>query len=210
MALGTGGLSATSVYVGMDSTGTSNGQLFVETAVAADYSIRSDGNISVASLLQVLSGHSLSIGAKTTGSIASVSLGSVMVGSSATETGGLTIQDVALLNTGNITSWGPLSVTGGKMTVGGTLFSRTGGVNINLTDVLSLDNDLITDGGATSEINATRLSASSFQNKNGSVTVNLATVDGTNVTNGPLTLGGSLENSGTLLKITGVSNANIS
>ena len=209
MALGNGGLSADSVYVGMNSTGATNGQLFVETTAAADYSIRSDGNISVASLLQVLSGHSLSIGAKTTGSIASVSLGSVMVGSSATETGGLTIQDAASLTTGNITSWGPLSVTGGKMTVNGTLFSRTGGVNINLTDELFLSNDLITDGGATSEINATGLSASSFQNKNGSVTVNLATGDAPNVTNGPLTLTGSLENSGTLLKITGVSDADI-
>ena len=196
LVLGSGGMSAGSLHVGMESNGTANGQVFVEPTAAHNYSIRSDGNISITGLLEVLEGYSLGVGAKTSGGkINTVSIGSINA------TGGLTLQDVGTLNTGNITSWDDLNITADAMTTTGTIFSRAGDSTFNVAGTLSVSEDFITDGVATTqtEINVGDLSVGRFQNKVGSVVIE---------SDGEISSTGSFENSGTLLKITGATAGN--
>ncbi|MBO7066428.1 MAG: hypothetical protein J6W40_02280, partial [Alphaproteobacteria bacterium] len=156
-----------------------------------NYSIRSDGNISITGLLEVLEGYSLGVGAKTSGGkINTVSIGSINA------TGGLTIQDFDMLSTGNITSWGPLNITGHDMEVQGTVFSRAGDTNLTLEGGLSVENDFITDGGATTILTLGEYLAVGgvLQNKDGTVDISFTDVEGS------VMLGG-LENSGEMMRV---------
>ena len=54
LVLDTGGLSASSLYIGTNYTGSMAGQIFVETSAGADYTIRSNGDIDITGLLDML------------------------------------------------------------------------------------------------------------------------------------------------------------
>ena len=200
LAVGDGGISIGSLYVGMDSNGAANGQVFVETTAADNYSIRSNGDISITGLLQVLEGHSLGIGAKTSGgTIGNVEIGTI------TANGDLILQDIGSLSTGNITTWADLDITANTIGTDGTIFLRGGDATFNVTNDMLVKEDFITDGGGTFEINVGSLYVGepvirggalggTFQNKDGSVTIE---------SEGSIESVGSFENSGELLKIVG-------
>ena len=192
LSLGNGGLSAGSVYVGQNSTNplVPAGEVFVEQTAANPYSIRSDGNISITSLLNVLSGYSLGIGAKTDGgTISSVNIGSIDAD------GALVMQDIGTLNVGNITSADNLEITANTANVTGTIESTAGNTTIEVADALAVTNDIIANGGATTDIEVGSLSVRDLQNMSGTMKV---------VSGGTIAATGSFENSGTLMQVTGI------
>ena len=201
LALNSGGLSASSLYVGATNTGGSSGQIFVEPTASHNYTIRSDGDISITGLLQVLENYSLGIGVKTAaGTISNVSIGSIDA------IGALTLQDVGELATGNITSQDDLNITAGAINTTGTIFSMAGDTTIDAGEI-NVTNDFITDGGATTQINVGDMSVGSFQNKDGSVVIESSvpvpprgSSDET-MMGGNITSTGNFENSGTLMQI---------
>ena len=194
LSVGSGGISANSLYIGKNNTGDPNGQIFVETTASNAYTIRSVGDISITSLLQVLGNHSLGIGAPTGETIANVSIGSIDA------IGGLTIQDVGTLSTGNITSQDVLNITAETINTTGTISSVSGNTTIDAGD-MTVSADFITDGGATTNISVGKLSVGQFQNKDGSVHIESVAQDGTSL-DGSITSTGNFENSGTLMEIT--------
>ena len=191
MSLGAPGLSAGSLYVGMDSTNPSSpaGEIFVELAAADNYSIRSDGDISITSMLQVLSGHSLGIGARTQNStIGTVSIGTIDA------VGGLILQDVGTLNTNNITSGDVLSITADAMTTTGNIDSNAGATTIDVTNNFQVTGNFINNGDADTQITAGNVSVGAFQNNAGVATI---------ISDGAITSTGNVENAGTSLTIRG-------
>lgn len=194
LGLGANGLSVGSLAIGQNSTSpdTPSGEVFVEVNgdVATNYTIRSDGNISITNALDVLTGHALGIGVKTaSGTIGSVSIGSINA------TGALTMENVGTLDvTGNIVTQNALNLTANVMNVGGNINSSAGNTSVNVTNALGITGNFINQGNAVSEINVGSLSVSNMQNQAGTVTV---------VSNGAIASTGSFENSGTSMVLTG-------
>ena len=191
LVLGNGGMSVGSLYVGMDSTAPASptGEVFIEQTAGNNYTIRSDGNISVTDWLEVLTGHSLGIGAKTQGgTINTVSIGSIAA------TGALAMENVGTLSVGSITSNNTLNLSANNITTTGAINSVAGNTTLNVSNALNVGGAFITDGNATTEINTGTMSVGAFQNESGSVTI---------VSGGAITSAGNFENSGTLLDITG-------
>lgn len=189
LSLGAGGLSANSLYVGQNSSGSGTGQVFVEIPAANNYTIRSDGNVSVTDLLFIASGHSLGIGPKTNGStISSVSIGSINA------VGSLAVQGVNTLNTGSIVSDSGLNFNANQMTVTGNVNSNAGDTTINITNAFAVTGDFAADGNAETEINTGSMSVGGLQNLTGDMTI---------VSNGAITSTGNFENMGTSMNVTG-------
>ena len=194
LALGSGGMSAGSLYVGKSSTNpdTPTGEVFVEPTAAASYNILSDGNVSITSILNVLDGHTLQIGVKTQNqTISNVSLGAV------TATGALTVRDAETLETQNITSNTALSMSATDIESTGTVTIASGTASINASNDLTVTNAFITKGNSTTEIDVGGdMSVTSFQNQSGSVTI---------TSSGDITSSANFENfgAGTTMTITG-------
>jgi len=191
LSLGAGGLSAASLYVGQNSSGSGTGQVFVEIPAANNYTIRSDGNVSITDLLFVVSEHSLGIGPKTSGNtINNVSIGSINAD------GILTIQGVNTLNTGSIISNSGLGFSANRMTVTGNLNSHAGNTTINVTNAFAVTSDFVADGNAetTTTVNVGSMSVGGLQNLTGKMTI---------ASNGAITSTGNFENMGALMEVTG-------
>ncbi len=191
LSLGAGGLSAGALYVGKDSTNpeTPTGELFVETTASNPYSIVSDGNISITSLLEVLNGYALGIGAKSQGTtISLVNIGAINAN------GWLTMQNIGTLGTGNISSNANLGISANAMNVTGTIHSTGGNTTLDVVNALSITNDFIANGNAETNVSAGTLFARNIQNISGSMIIE---------SGGDITSTGSVENSGTLMRITG-------
>ena len=189
LSLGTGGLSASNLYVGQAGSGVASGQIFVEPTALNPYTIASDGNVSITSVLEVLSGYSLGIKSKTQGAtISSVNIGTISAD------GGLVMENIGTLNTGNITSKDNLEITANAANITGTIDSVSGNTTINVTNGLTITNDFIANGNAETQITAGSISARNIQNNTGSMLVE---------SGGKITTSGSVENSGTLMRITG-------
>ena len=189
LSLGTGGLSASNLYVGQAGSGVASGQIFVEPTALNPYTIASDGNVSITSVLEVLSGYSLGIKSKTQGAtISSVNIGTISAD------GGLVMENIGTLNTGNITSKDNLEITANAANITGTIDSVSGNTTINVTNGLTITNDFIANGNVETQITAGSISARNIQNNSGSMFVE---------SGGEITTSGSVENSGTLMRITG-------
>ena len=199
-ALGDDGMSIGSLYVGQNSSapGTPNGEVFVEVNENVDnnYTIRSDGNISITNLLEVVSGHSLGIGPKTqTGGnlINTVSLGSVEAA------GALSMEGIDALTTNTVTSGDVLNITANTMTTTGNINSNAGKTILDVANTLTVTGNFINNGNAganetTVQINAGNLSVGSFQNNAGAAVI---------VSDGAITSAGNFENVGTSLTVMG-------
>ena len=188
LSLGAGGLSADSLYVGQNSSGSGTGQVFVETTADNEYTIRSEGDISITSLLQVISGRSLGIGAKTGGTIDSISIESVNAA------GDLVVQGVDELEIGSIISGGELGLSANTMTVTGGINSNAGDTTINVAGLFSMNGNLTADGNATTTIDVGSMSIGGLQNQTGTMSIE---------SDGAISSTGSFENTGTLMEITG-------
>ena len=186
LSLGDDGLTATSLYVGQNSGGTGTGLVFIETTADNSYTVRSDGDVSITSLLQVLSGHSLGLAVKSQGeTIDSVSIGTIDA------IGALVIQDVNALSTGSVSTGTALNLSANTVTVGGTLSSSAGSIAVNTTNIFSVTGDVITNG--TTNISAGSMSVGGLQNQTGSMTI----------VSGAIAAGNNWENLGTLMDVTG-------
>lgn len=187
------GMTVGSLYVGQNSTEPVSpaGEVFIETTAANNYTIRSDGNVSITSMLEVLSGHSLGIAAKTDGgTISNVSVGAIDAA------GSLVMQDVGTLATGTITTNNNLDLTANAFTVTGNVNSNGGNTTIDVANAFTITNSFINNGGAQTEIGAGSVSVGSLQNQNGSVKIE---------SGGAITSSGNFENfgAGTTIDITG-------
>ena len=189
LSLGGDGLSASNLYVGQTPSGVASGQIFVEPTANHSYSIVSDGNISITSLLEVLSGYSLGIGAKTQGTtISSVNIGGINAD------GGLVMQNIGTLTSGNITSGGNLEITANVANITGTINSTAGNTTIDITNGLAITNDFIANGNATTDVSVGSLSVRNVQNITGTMIIE---------SDDTISTTGNFENTGTLMQVTG-------
>ena len=190
-----GGLTvANNVIIGQNNTGSTGGDLFAEVATDIPFTIQSDGNISIGSMLQVLSGRELGITTKTTGTLVDASVGSIDA------VGKLTIQNIRNFTSGNIDSATALGLSAQTITTGA--IDVTGGTaNIAADGALVMSQ--FQTAGTQTNISAGSIESGNIQNNTGSMKINvtgdLITKDKTATSN--LANIGSIENSGTLMDI---------
>ncbi|MGN0917390.1 MAG: beta strand repeat-containing protein, partial [Candidatus Enterousia sp.] len=190
-----GGLTvANNVIIGQNNTGSTGGDLFAEVATDIPFTIQSDGNISIGSMLQVLSGRELGITTKTTGTLVDASVGSIDA------VGKLTIQNIRNFTSGNIDSATALGLSAQTITTGAV--DVTGGTaNIAADGALVMSQ--FQTAGTQTNISAGSIESGNIQNNTGSMKINvtgdLITKDKTATSN--LANIGSIENSGTLMDI---------
>ena len=190
-----GGLTvANNVIIGQNNTGSTGGDLFAEVATDIPFTIQSDGNISIGSMLQVLSGRELGITTKTTGTLVDASIGSIDA------VGKLTIQNIRNFTSGNIDSATALGLSAQTITTGA--IDVTGGTaNIAADGALVMSQ--FQTAGTQTNISAGSIESGNIQNNTGSMKINvtgdLITKDKTATSN--LANIGSIENSGTLMDI---------
>lgn len=187
IVVGSGGINVLNgMYIGRDNPGgVSDGLVYAESGIDKPYTIRSDGNISIGTILNVLSGYSLGIGVQTVGSqVATATFGDI------TADGALTIQDIKTFSSGAISSADTLSITADTITAG-AINSTAGNTTLNTTGALTME-QLVVDGNATTNVNAGSINSGNIQNISGTMNV---------VLSGDLTSTGSIENSGTAMTI---------
>ncbi len=185
---GTGGITvANDMYVGLDNpSGTTGGYVYVETGADNPYTIRSDGDISIGSILQVLAGRALGIGSQAIGGqIENATFGSIRAD------GALTIQDVKNFVSGAISSADKLSITADNITAG-AINSTAGDTTLSATGALEMG-QLIADGNATTVVNAGTIQSGDIQNISGTMNI---------TSGGALTGTGSVQNNGAAMTIT--------
>lgn len=191
-----GGLTvANNVIIGQNNTGSTGGDLFAEVATDIPFTIQSDGNISIGSMLQVLSGRELGITTKTTGTLVDATIGSIDA------VGKLTIQNIRNFTSGNIDSATALGLSAQTITTGA--IDVTGGTaNIAADGALVMSQ--FQTAGTQTNISAGSIESGNIQNNSGSMKINVAgdliAKDKTATSNSANI--GSIENSGTSMEIT--------
>lgn len=189
IVVGDGGITVkNNMYIGMNSQGgaADTGQLYAETGIDPVFTIRSDGNISVGAILQVLDGYELGIGSKTAGNTIDISLGALDADGkfSAENINSFTV-------TGAIDSANGLSISANTIT-SGAITATGGDVNINANGALNMAQFSFA-GGGTANVQAGTIASGSIQNQSGS-TMNIKLSGNLNST-------GNIENKGDAMTI---------
>ena len=194
LAVGAPGISVVSLFVGTNATpsATPAGQLYVEEATAQNYSIRSDGDISITDLLEVSAGRSVGFAGKTS------TIGEFFVGQ-INAFGAMTVSDVNTFKSKSITSYDVLTLSANNINIDGAVNSEAGNTTISATEEFNVIGDFVSKGNATTQINVGSMSAANLQNMTGTMAI---------VSDGTITTTGSFENSGTLLSVKGTTDEN--
>lgn len=176
---------ANNMYIGRDSQGGTTGDLYAETGVDSVFTISSDGNVSVASLLQVLNGYTLGIKAQTAGTTIDASFGNIIAdgGFVAENINNFTVNDA-------IESAADLKISANVINTG-AINSTGGDTNIAATGKITMA-QLSNNGGGNATINAAEIESGNIENLAGAMNITLG---------GDLTSTGSIENSGTAMTI---------
>ncbi|MDE6250332.1 MAG: hypothetical protein K2M34_01720 [Alphaproteobacteria bacterium] len=185
------------LIIGQDNSGSTGGDLFAAAGTDPVFTIQSDGNVSVGALLQVLSGRTLGITTKTTGTLVDASFGSIDA------VGALNIQNIDKFTSGNIDSATALTISANTITAGA--IEVTGGTtDIDATGAIKMTQ--FQTNGTTTTIDAASIESGNIQNSNanGNMTIKLTgdlnAKDKSAISNSANI--GSIENSGTSMKIT--------
>lgn len=178
---------AGNMYVGQDDQGSATGDMFIETGTDPVFSIISSGAINVAGTLDLRNGRTLGIG--TDSGTINASFGEI------SSLGNLNIYNIATLmsgdiTNGNLTNAGAMSLSAVDINAG-AIANENGTVNITASGTLTMA-QFVSNSAGLSTLTANNISSGNIQNNTGQTTITLT---------GNLTGTGSLENSGTEMRI---------